>query len=450
MDDYEDMLANAKAIILSAPKGFRAVPGQSQVGITYIPPLNTDIRFAVGKFQLAKPRFSVSQQEQFPKQWQNFSNDKDSKKEFRLSTRPQNQGGCGSCFAFAVATVMNDAFVFGQGLTYNPMLSPMYILTCMRGDKCGGGNPSLVIDDIIEKGLATNCCMNYDKLCLGNSVCNTDPQKHFENKNGSINDMFPANCGCCQDSSNSKVYHLQPNKELVYEKGDGSGIALIKQHIMQYGAAIGAFIVFSTFISDQAHKGTTGGKFFETKGIYIKEEKSYMDVCNGNSDKIPAHCYGQPKPAIMGGHAIAIVGWGMEDEVTVNGNIYKNVAYWICRNSWGTEWGYGGYFKYAMFRPADKDLGLPALNENVGFETDNLYGPAHIGGVLLIKPGAIEDDTLPTTTCSETYKCDPIVYAKDISVKSKVDMNDTELKKKFFIGIVAFIALYFIIVFLRR
>jgi len=36
-----------------------------------------------------------------------------------------------------------------------------------------------------------------------------------------------------------------------------------------------------------------------------------------------------------GGHAIKIIGWGIEDEI----------KYWICANSWGVQWGDEGFFK---------------------------------------------------------------------------------------------------------
>jgi len=38
---------------------------------------------------------------------------------------------------------------------------------------------------------------------------------------------------------------------------------------------------------------------------------------------------------LEGGHGIVIVGWGQDERGT----------YWICKNSWGTGWGEGGWFK---------------------------------------------------------------------------------------------------------
>ena len=37
----------------------------------------------------------------------------------------------------------------------------------------------------------------------------------------------------------------------------------------------------------------------------------------------------------LGGHAIKIIGWGVED----------GVKYWLCANSWNESWGEKGYFR---------------------------------------------------------------------------------------------------------
>ncbi|CAL6092434.1 Cathepsin_B [Hexamita inflata] len=37
----------------------------------------------------------------------------------------------------------------------------------------------------------------------------------------------------------------------------------------------------------------------------------------------------------IGGHAVVAIGWGID----------RGTPYWICRNSWGAEWGENGYFR---------------------------------------------------------------------------------------------------------
>ena len=45
----------------------------------------------------------------------------------------------------------------------------------------------------------------------------------------------------------------------------------------------------------------------------------------------PLHPSGLP----LGGHAVKMIGWGVED----------SVPYWICVNSWNNLWGEGGTFR---------------------------------------------------------------------------------------------------------
>ena len=46
-------------------------------------------------------------------------------------------------------------------------------------------------------------------------------------------------------------------------------------------------------------------------------------------------------------HAIAVVGWGRDEG--------SQIDYWIGRNSWGTYWGEGGFFRMIM---DGNDLGI--------------------------------------------------------------------------------------------
>ncbi len=47
-----------------------------------------------------------------------------------------------------------------------------------------------------------------------------------------------------------------------------------------------------------------------------------------------------PEDVEVGGHWVVVVGW--HDDLSV-----KNGGYWICKNSFGTDWGEDGYFRIA-------------------------------------------------------------------------------------------------------
>lgn len=58
---------------------------------------------------------------------------------------------------------------------------------------------------------------------------------------------------------------------------------------------------------------------------------------------------------VLGGHAIRILGWGVEN----------NTPYWLVANSWNSDWGDNGFFK--ILRGSDEcgiegqiNAGIPA------------------------------------------------------------------------------------------
>ena len=197
-------------------------------------------------------------------------------------------------------------------------------------------------------------------MCSANQFCNIEGSKHLDKgvqvTKDSMNSMIPE-CGCCT-SEPPKIYQIK-NKTVAFD------VPLIKRHLMKYGSAVGGFMVYKNFIKDINH-----GKFLETKGIYIH------NVNYSGKEEDIEDC--------AGGHAIAIVGWGVEKDLKVGDHIYPKVEYWICRNSWSEKWGNDGYFKYALFQEysdanANSDLPLKILDDakkidsNLGDFMSSLY-----------------------------------------------------------------------------
>ena len=409
---YEDIIKNSKFTYIKPPKKYQLSKQGHHIGVTFIPKCGADIRFRIGKFSLQLPKFKIDKD--LPLSWKNYSNDPTSNKKFRLSTRPVNQGSCGSCFAIAIATCISDNFIFNPSnpLDYNPSISPMYILSCTQDSqintKCSGGNPSGVIDFIIENGISTNCCQDYYKICEASNYCNGSGEKHMDHSSitPEEHDSMIPECGYC--STIPEIYHIK-NKIISYD------IQSIKRHLMEYGTAIGGFIVYNNFIHSDH------GKFEKTNGIYINS----VDYNTEISDIIMS----QP----VGGHAICIVGWGVDtfSFTDRNGNVYNNqkIEYWLCRNSWSEKWGLDGYFKYAMYTES-KDL--PPLQEGVSFEKDNtIGGQSGLGGIILIFPNGItENKTLKKVECNPEYTCDKIIHIKDDDHKKDKDKAKDKDKDK--------------------
>jgi len=332
---------------------------------------------------------------------------------YKLATRPQAQKKCGSCFAFACATAISDAFVFGKNLAYNPLTSPLDILSCVSDDsnaKCDGGNPLGVLSYLAEnKGITSSYCTSYDNWVAGDNL---------------TSEAVPPCAGCyikqCDPKPKPNRYQIKPptfisssDAESETSKIEGVGdsaVYEIKSHLLQFGSAIVGFPVLNNFLNDP------DGSFHETNGVYF-ENKVYEAGKNGDSAKGAEHKKGDDPFVCAGGHAVCITGWGLSAKpITVffpndtdpnkKAITLQNCPYWVCRNSWGKEWGDGGYFKMAMYQKITQDGAEYEVNPNVAFEKFRVYQARMmdkdgkisvqempIGGVIMIEPADIVPDT---------------------------------------------------------
>lgn len=403
-NSFMDFLKSAKPVALrSDPKKLRAVkPGESLVGISIAPPNVADLRFSRNKYESVKPKLRLGTSS-LPESWNNFTNPPGNNDiKYKLSTRPINQGLCGSCFACATSTSISDAFVFGENLNFNPNCSPMFILSCLDGNyKCGGGDSFQTLTDISQKGIVTSHCIDYDSICQNDPSCSMKGNANVSPPSTEqMNSMIPL-CGCCAigkesfcDKQPEHYKYFIKNIKLVATNDDKNplpdAVEVIKEHIYKYGSAVSGFQVFNNFMGS--------GTYEETKGIYFETES-----------------YGSQNPTGLDGlHAITIVGWGVEKSpITLStGKTLTNTPYWWVRNSWGRKWGFDGYFKIAMYQPG--------VNENTALERFNTFtdpnGFGHtIAGVILFEPAGYDIFDSAKSDCS---------YLNRVSQKTMNDLKD--------------------------
>ena len=369
-------LRNKKPTISKEVKEVRTSTGEIQLEKSFkiIPPLNTQISLTSIPRQKVLSKATIDAI-QVPETW--------TWKNKPGISKPEAQGLCGSCWAFSTSQVVSDVFYVQDKVNINPTISAMYLLTCYPGCReppceevkekyplsyiCGGGNPADLVNWISEYGTTTDHCVNYD-ACTKNEICNGNSEQHFGSSYSDINKTFPT-CGCYVANNNHSKFFIEkssiknisvdPEKKslqkIIFESELNQ--TLLKQHIFQYGSAIGCFHILENFMGDNELSPV------QSFTSYKNEQGVYLDMVNYKKSERILQDQQKPgiKPKWVGGHAVAIVGWGtakvdasLLDPKTLE--IMKqpkegliDIPYWDCRNSWGPYWNNDGYFKMAMY-----------------------------------------------------------------------------------------------------
>lgn len=298
--------------------------------------------------------------------------------------KPDNQYLCGSCWAVATAGVIGDVYVVAGMVNWKPDISQTYPLINYPQAKCRGGNPAVLLNDISIGGIPSKHCVDYSWCSQTLECTTTDSASHFGKD---LSALLPKEKGCFFDV-NHYIYTLDRRniRTIVMDPSNPNVKAdnvqrLIKEHIFTYGPVIGGFMTFKNFQSGAFAK-TNNGVYLE-KGDYLKRGPLTFSSINVDGSNL------------SGGHAVAVIGWGVAKHTKVgNGpNDYADVPYWYCRNSWGTKWGEGGYFKMAMY-PYNT---IVQFTKTVTVRNPRTGVIQRTGGVLAIKvdKAPIKSDRLP-------------------------------------------------------
>ncbi len=211
----------------------------------------------------------------------------------------RDQSTCGSCWAFGAAEAMSDRVCIASNGSLQTRISTENLLACCSscGDGCNGGWPAQAWEYWRNHGLPTGGLHADKQTCQPYSFAPCD--HHVKGKYGPCSsEEFPTpkcshNCQAGYPKSftqdlwfASSSYSVEGEQEIMTE-------------IYEHGSVEAAFSVYEDFLNYKS-------------GVY-------QNVTGRE----------------LGGHAIKLIGWGVEN----------GTKYWLCVNSWNEGWGDNGTFK---------------------------------------------------------------------------------------------------------
>ena len=233
----------------------------------------------------------------------------------------RNQGKCGACWAMATSKALSDRYaILSRGAIVDDFSSYQMImcqgtifpsiplddnaisrinLEAHTEGACNGNSLFTAMDFMYSVGLVSTKCINqglFKNYDIPDITTITDPESV-----PLCQSVLGQDYSQCLDRSVAPRYY----RTIAGYQVD-SDVESIKQEIYKWGPVVSGFQVYKDFLDE--YDGTT----------------IYMGPKEGSKGQ--------------GGHAIEILGWGKENGVDF---------WWIC-NSWGVDWGLGGYFKMKM------------------------------------------------------------------------------------------------------
>lgn len=213
-------------------------------------------------------------------------------------TEVRDQSTCGSCWAFSATESMSDRICIRTG--QNIRISSEDLLTCCIscGNGCKGGFPVSAFKYFNSNGIVTGDLYDDKKFCQPYIFPPCEHHTTGKYQPCGKSKPTPKCVETCKgdtsrDYNKDKHYGGEP-RVLTDEKS-------IQREIMTGGSVSAAIKVYKDFPNYKS-------------GVYVHKEGFFP----------------------LGGHAIKIIGWGVEN----------GTPYWLCTNSWNEDWGDKGYFKF--------------------------------------------------------------------------------------------------------
>ena len=202
-----------------------------------------------------------------------------------LLSPPQCQGSCGSCWAFASTHTYTDHLSIRAGRRTS-QLSPQYPAACLRRrNGCCGEYVSFAFKFLRDMGAVTESCAPY-------TLSEYEINEEFKSRNP-IQDFCPDSC---RDGTS-----FQPGNLRLH------GYRNLQENEV-------------------------------TTALGIGPVAAEMRVSNRfSSYRCGVFCFDRATDSIRTStHAVEIVDYGTTS---------SGINFWVIKNSWGDDWGEGGYFR---------------------------------------------------------------------------------------------------------
>jgi cathepsin B len=286
--DFIDEINSAQSSWKAGPNKFMAMPEASVRRLMGVLPDNAQRQ---SKLPIVEHKVPQALPDNFDArtQWPNCA----SLKEVR------DQGSCGSCWAFGAVEAMTDRVCIASSGAKNFHISAEDLVACCDecGFGCDGGYPEAAWSYYQHTGLVTGGNFNTKQGCEPYSIAACD-----HHVNGTLPPCGPEQSTPTCTKKCIDGYATPYTQDKHFGSSTYSVRAQEKQietEIYNNGPVEAAFTVYADFL---AYKS----------GVY-------------------KHTSGQ----VLGGHAVKILGWGVEDSTN----------YWLVANSWNEDWGDKGFFK---------------------------------------------------------------------------------------------------------
>jgi cathepsin B len=215
----------------------------------------------------------------------------------------RDQSSCGSCWAFAAVESMSDRICIHSNQTKQIYISAEDLTACCYGlFACGFGCDGGYVPETFaywqETGIVTGGLYQANQGCQDYSL---EPCEHHVDSGtrpqcSTLEFDTPACTKKCYDT----LLDYEESRTYGQDVTTFDNEKQIQLEIYTNGPVEAGFTVYDDFPSYKS-------------GVY-----------QATSD------------TVIGGHAVKILGWGVED----------GTKYWLIANSWNYDWGDAGYFKF--------------------------------------------------------------------------------------------------------